>query len=59
MTDILDFEVLLSNFEGRDRVSLREFIGYASMGVEEDAYREGVRDAEVTAEQVAVVKHLL
>ena len=58
MPDILDFEVMLSNFEGRDKVSLREFIRYASMGVEENAFREGVRDAEETAEQVEAVKDL-
>ena len=51
MTDILDVQVMLSNFEGRDRVSLKEFIGYASMIVEEDAFNEGIHDAEVTAEQ--------
>lgn len=41
MTDILDVEVMLSNFEGRTKVSLREFIGYASMILEETAFREG------------------
>ncbi len=39
--DILDIEVLLSNFEGRDRVSLREFTGYASMIMAEQDYRKG------------------
>lgn len=47
MTDILDVEVMLSNFEGRDKVSLREFIGYASMIVEETAYIAG-QDSEGT-----------
>jgi len=41
MEDILDVEILLSNFEGRDRVSLREFIGYAAMAIQEDAFNKG------------------
>lgn len=44
-SNILDIEVELSNFEGRDRVSLREFLGYANMVVAEGNYREGVADA--------------
>lgn len=47
MINILDFEVMLSNFEGRDRVSLREFISCAGSGVEEIAYREGAGNSEV------------
>jgi len=34
MTGILDIGVMLSRFEGRDRVSVREFLGYASMQLE-------------------------
>ena len=48
MTDILDVEILLSNFEGRDRVSLREFIGYASMAIHEEAFNEGQQSERVS-----------
>jgi len=38
MTDILDIKVMLSNFDGQEKINVRELIGYASMQLEEIAY---------------------
>ena len=48
LRNILDVEVMLSNFDGRDRVSVSEFLGYASMSIEEAAFREGVEHVAET-----------
>lgn len=45
--DILKQEVLLSNFDGRDRVSVSEFIGYAAMQIAEEHFRWGMKLAKV------------
>ena len=42
--NILKVNVSLSNFEGRDSVSVEEFLGYASMSIAEDNYRAGRRE---------------
>lgn len=44
--NILEVEVSLSNFEGRESVSVAEFLGYASMSIAEDNYRAGRREEE-------------
>ena len=42
--NILEVKVSLSNFEGRDSVSVSEFLRHASMSIAEDNYREGRRE---------------
>jgi len=49
--DLMEIEVMLSNFEGRSKVSVREFLGYARMEIEEDAFREDEKYGREEKEQ--------
>ena len=57
MTDISDVRVLLSNFEGQDSVSVREFLSYASMILEETTYRKATANTREACAKVAETEY--